>query len=123
MLPYLEIVIDSKATTVNKRPNSVSSKLATMVVAHIGAKPVRAEECSNVLSKDKLIAKLAKQHASLKEDVLILIQNSITPLQTSLQAVHEKVNLFQSHLTRVEHTMGQNLQRQRQPFVNWKQIT
>lgn len=51
--------------------------------------PELAEECSHVPSVDKLIAELAKQRASLKEDMSILIQNSITPLQTSLEALHE----------------------------------
>ena len=54
-----------------------------------------------VISKDQLGAEFAKQRTTLREDVSLLIQESIKPLQASLDSL-QTVNTFQQRLTSVE---------------------
>lgn len=54
---------------------------------------------------------MTKQRASLKEDVSSLIQESIKPLQASLDTLQTAVNSFQGRLTSVESTAGDNFER------------
>lgn len=58
---------------------------------------------------DKLILEMAKQHASLKENMSIFLQNSITPLQTSLEALREACSRVAHHQTWEHH--GRNLKK------------
>lgn len=86
--------------------SSISSKLAAMVAADNNES--KRGSSSTDLSMDKLIAQLEKQRSSLKEDMSVLIHDSITPLQASVDALHDTVNTFQNRLTRVETTAGEN---------------
>lgn len=93
----------------SKRLTTIGGKLAAMANASNDAsdKDVRTpvdESESGQLSMDRLIEELAKQRASIKEDMI----KSITPLQTSVDALRETVSSFQNRLSRVEVTTGEN---------------
>lgn len=62
------------------------------------------------LSMTMLVAELNKQRSSLREDMSTLIQNSLSPLQASVDALHGTVNSFQTRLARVETTAGENFE-------------
>ena len=87
--------------------NTIASKLATM------ASP--ANECSSNnddgLSMGQLVEELSKQRASLREDISILIQESIGPLQSSVNAIKETVDTFQRRLTATECLAGENFEK------------
>lgn len=70
-----------------------------------------AEKTSDSLSMNQLVAELAKQRASLKDDMAILIQESIKPLQTSVDGLRDTVNSFQGRLTSAETLAGDNFER------------
>ncbi|KAM7385027.1 hypothetical protein PAMP_001126 [Pampus punctatissimus] len=55
-----------------------------------------------IITMDNLSAEFAKQRALLRDDVSLLFQNAVKPLQTSLDSLQSKVNSFQSHLTSME---------------------
>lgn len=59
----------------------------------------------------QLVSELAKQQASLKEDMARLIQDSIKPLQASLDTLHETVGSFQHRLVSTEVLVGENFER------------
>lgn len=54
------------------------------------------------LSMTMLVAELAKQISSLKEDMASLISTSLAPLQTSIDAFRETVNTFGRCLNTLE---------------------
>ncbi|KAM7372589.1 hypothetical protein PAMP_009747 [Pampus punctatissimus] len=56
---------------------------------------------------DHLSAEFAKQRASLKDDVSLLIQDAVKLLQASLDSLQSTVNSFQSRLTSVESVAGE----------------
>lgn len=58
-----------------------------------------------------LISELSKQRTSLTEDMASLIQDSIKPLQASLDTLHETVGSFQHRLTSTEVLAGENFER------------
>ena len=64
-----------------------------------------------VISKDQLGAEFAKQRTTLREDVSLLIQESIKPLQALLDSLQTTVNTFQQRLTSVESVTGDNFER------------
>ena len=75
--------------------NTSASKLATM------ASPANERSSGNGdgISMDQLVEELSKQRASLRDDISILIQDSVSPLQTSMNAIKETVDNFQTRLT------------------------
>lgn len=54
------------------------------------------------LSMSQIVCELAKQHAGLKEDLASLIQDSIKPLQASLDTLCETFGSFQHQLASTE---------------------
>lgn len=60
---------------------------------------------------DKLILEMAKQYTSLKENMSIFLQNSITPLQTSLEALDKACSRVAHHQTWEHH--GRNLKKKK----------
>ncbi len=91
---------------------SVASKLAGMVATSSQEENQVAEGMvDDSLSMTQLISELAKQREVLKEDMAALILNSVKPLQTSVDALHDTVNSFQSRLTSTEVIVGENFER------------
>ncbi|GAA6102347.1 uncharacterized protein LOC113648637 [Tachysurus ichikawai] len=60
---------------------------------------------------DQLISELTKQRISIREDVSDLIRESIGPLQSSVNALRETVDGFQSRLAATESLAGENFQK------------
>ena len=56
----------------------------------------------------ELVAELGKQRTSLKEDISALIQESIAPLQASVNTLNETVTHFQTQLNATEALAGDN---------------
>lgn len=84
---------------------SIASKLATMASAG------RSEEISadnDGVSMSQLVTELTKQRASIKEDISALIQESLVPLQTSVNALTETLASFQSRLCATESLASDN---------------
>lgn len=63
------------------------------------------------ISMSDLITELSKQRANFKEDVATLIQESIQPLQASVDGLRNEVSSFQSRLVAAETLTGENFQR------------
>lgn len=63
------------------------------------------------ISMSQLVEELSKQRASLRDDISILIQESVGPLQTSMNAIKETVDNFQSRLTATESLAGENFEK------------
>lgn len=69
---------------------TTNSKPAAMAATNISAQQQElVDDTNGDVSMDKLVAELAKQRASLKEDMSTLIQNVVTPLQTSVNALRK----------------------------------
>ncbi|KAL1276308.1 hypothetical protein QQF64_035931 [Cirrhinus molitorella] len=101
-----------KNTASQSKKASVASKLASMVAASSQEENQVAEGMvDDSLSMTQLISELAKQREVLKEDMASLILNSVKPLQTSVDALHNMVNSFQSRLTSPEVIVGENFER------------
>src|SRR4029434_9749825 len=62
----------------------------------------------NEVSMSELVAELGKQRTSLKEDISALIQDSIAPLQASVNTLNETVTHFQTQLNATEALAGDN---------------
>ncbi|KAL0188442.1 hypothetical protein M9458_015541 [Cirrhinus mrigala] len=62
------------------------------------------------LSMTQLVSELAKQREVLREDMAALILNSVKPLHSSVDALHNTVNSFQSRLTSTEVIVGENFE-------------
>ena len=60
------------------------------------------------ITRTQLVEELSKQRASLKEDISTLIQESLGPLHTSVNALKETVDGFQQRLTATESLAGEN---------------
>ena len=56
----------------------------------------------------ELVAELGKQRTSLKEDISALIQESIAPLQASVNTLNETATSFQTRLNATEAPAGDN---------------
>lgn len=100
----------------NKQKNTSSqskkgSKLASMMASSQDDIQVAEGNVDDSLSMTQLISELAKQRETLKEDMAALILNSVKPLQTSVDALHDTVNSFQSRLTSTETIAGENFER------------
>lgn len=80
---------------------TVASKLSTMASEASPAK-------SDGITMTQLVKEFAKQRESLKEDVSTLIQESLVPLQTTVNALSESVNSVQQRLTAAETLAGDN---------------
>ena len=89
---------------------SISSKLASMAAA---ANTDKSEDghSGDSLSMAQLIAEPAKQHTGIKEDMASLIQESMNPLQASVDGLRDTVNSLQGHLTATETLAGNNFDR------------
>lgn len=89
---------------------SISSKLASMAAA---ANTDKSEggHSGDSLSMAQLIAEPAKQHTGIKEDMASLIQESMNPLQASVDGLRDTVNSLQGHLTATETLAGNNFDR------------
>lgn len=74
---------------------SIASKLATMASA---GKSEETPADNDGVSMNQLVTELTKQRASIKEDISVLIQESMVPLQTSVNALTETLASFQSRL-------------------------
>lgn len=59
----------------------------------------------------KLVPELYKQRASLREDMSTLIQDSVRPLQASVDALRKTVKTFHGRLTSAESRAGENFDR------------
>ena len=60
------------------------------------------------VSMSQLVTELTKQRASIKEDISALIQESMVPLQASVNALTETLASFQSRLCATETLAGDN---------------
>lgn len=81
--------------------NTISDKLMTSPASDRTSK-------SDGITMTQLVEELAKQRASLKEDISTLIQESLVPLQSSVNALKETVDTFQQRLTAAESLAGDN---------------
>lgn len=63
------------------------------------------------ITMEQLSAEFAKQRLSLRDDVSFLIQESVKPLQASLDTLQTTVKSFQERLTSVESVAGDNFER------------
>lgn len=75
------------------------------------ASPANRPSQEEGISMTQLVQELSKQRASIKEDISSLIQESIGPLQASVDALRETVNGFQTRLTDVETLAGDNFEK------------
>ncbi len=82
---------------------SVASKLAAMANA-----ATEVTSASDGVSVSQLVTELDKQRASLKEDISVLIQESVATLQSSVNTLTETVNSFQARLNATESLAGDN---------------
>lgn len=89
---------------------SIAGKLAVMAAASNSEKQATAETFESV-SMDQLISGLTKQCISIREDISVLIQESFGPLQSSVNALRETVDGFQSRLAATESVVGENLKK------------
>lgn len=92
---------------------SAAVKLATFAasisnVSEPGSEPTMA---TVAVPMDQLSAKFEKQRASLRNDFSSLIQESTKPLQTLLDTLQATVNSFQTRLSSVEASAGDNFAR------------
>ena len=91
---------------------SIASKLLAIAANAASANTPANSEDANVslpargttdsISVSQLVAELAKQRAGLKHDVSELIQESLKPLQTAMDALRDTVGSFQARLTATE---------------------
>ncbi len=63
---------------------------------------------SDGVSVSQLVTELDKQRASLKEDISVLIQESVATLQSSVNTLTETDNSFQARLNATESLAGDN---------------
>ncbi|RXN10941.1 LINE-1 type transposase domain-containing 1 [Labeo rohita] len=89
---------------------SIAGKLAAMAAAS-NVKNQAAGETFESVSTDLLISELTKQRISIRDDISALIQESIGPLQSSMNALRESVEGFQSRLTATETLAGENFEK------------
>lgn len=90
------------------RQSTIASKLATIASPTPARKLTPEEGEGGGISMSQLLVELSKQRVSLRVDISTLIQDSIGPLQTSVNAIQETVASFQSRLTATETRVGEN---------------
>lgn len=73
--------------------HSLANKLASMAAALTEAE--KPGDNGDPISMSELITELSKQWANFKEDVATLIQESIPPLQASVDGLRNEVSSFQ----------------------------
>ena len=110
--PKINSKLTAMANAVGASDSPGARNVNNAVVTGASSSSIASPEKGNgeQLSMATLISELAKQRASLKDDMKSLIQESITPLQTSMDALRETVGSFQNRLDRVEVTAGDNFQ-------------
>lgn len=102
----------AKSKSSNKQSCPVTRGGAATVASKLAKMAAEApDEAPEILLMSKLVSKLERQRASLREDMSALIQNSVKPLQTSVDALHEMVNNFNGRLTAAESLAGDNFER------------
>ncbi len=84
---------------------SIASKLATMANA---GKSEETPADNDGVSMNQLVTELTKQRASIKEDISVLIQESMVLLQISVNALTETLASFQSRLCATETLASDN---------------
>lgn len=89
---------------------SIAGKLSAMAASSNLEKQAMTETCESV-SMAQLISELSKQRISIREDISVLIQESIAPLQSSVNALRETVDGFQSRLAATESLAGENFEK------------
>lgn len=103
---------EPRNSTRMKQQTSIAGKLAAMAAADSDTDGVSLPgNLSDSISMTQLVAELEKQRGWLKEDVSKLIEDSLKPLQTSVNALGAKVDSFQARLTATETTAGENFAR------------
>ena len=96
--------MSGKQKTSQQTPSSrLASKLSAMAEE-------KASGEVNV-SMAQLVTELAKQRSVLKDDISILIHESLKPLQTAVDGIKETVNSFQARLVSTEAIAGENFER------------
>ncbi|KAI4827512.1 hypothetical protein KUCAC02_030901 [Chaenocephalus aceratus] len=70
-----------------------------------------ASDTPDTFSMSQLVSEVEKQRASLRKDMSELIQESVKPLQSSVDALHETVNQFNKRLVAAETLAGDNFER------------
>ena len=103
---------------------SIASKLSAMAAsaapAYVNSDGANANadvslrvrgDATDTISMPQLVAELVKQRAGLKNDVSGLIQESLKPLQTAMDALRDTVGSFQARLAATESIAGENFER------------
>lgn len=104
---------NAQAQVSTRASTSLAGKLSTMAAAANsgGAAGLPAQEVAGTICMEQLVAELAKQRAGLKDDVSCLIQESLKPIQTAMNALRDTVGSFQTRLTTIETVAGENFER------------
>ena len=104
MSEYTENMSKQRSSSTATPRTTVASKVAAMA-SHASEETLTPNE----VSMSELVAELGKQRTSLKEDISALIQESIAPLQASVNTLNETVTHFQtSRLNATEALAGDN---------------
>ncbi|XP_014873801.1 E3 ubiquitin-protein ligase SMURF2-like [Poecilia latipinna] len=82
-----------------------------MAAAPSDTEPPGESKCGDPVSMSQLVTELSKQRNNFKEDVATLIQESIRPLQASVDGLRDEVGSFQGRLVAAESLAGDNFQR------------
>ncbi len=89
---------------------SIVGKLAAMATSS-NAEKQSATETIEPVSMDQFVSELTKQINSIREDICGLIQECISPLQSSIYALQETVDDFQGRLVSMETRIGENFEK------------
>ena len=103
MSEYTENMSKQRSSSTATPRTTVASKVAAMA-SHASEETLTP----NGVSMSELVAELGKQRTSLKEDISALIQESIAPLQASVNTLNETVTHFQTQLNATEALAGDN---------------
>lgn len=92
---------------------TVASKLAKMAAASPDASNSTGlvEESLSTLSMSQRVSELEKRGASLREDMSALIQESVKPLRSLVDALRKTVNDFSIRLAAAESLTRENFER------------
>lgn len=100
------------AVPATRSGTTLAGKLAAMAANDTTSiKDTPEKDNPDNLSMSQLVSELAKQRVSLKEDMASLIQESIKPLQVSVDTLRETVSSFQQRLASTEVLVGENFER------------
>lgn len=92
------------------KPKSWQQTLSTLQ-ASLASKLRASGKVEDIVSMPQLVTELAKQRSVLTEDISRLIQGSLKPLQTAVDALRDTVNSFQARLASTEAIAGENFER------------